>query len=1735
MPKNPASTKATGGGGYTFADKVAAGFLAFLLNGEFPLEPELGIITAVDFESRDSGHHLDDLMLTLRRGSDDGRCLISVKSNEQLTKSGFHAEFGRDVWEQWNSGAESNFNRNKDFLGLVVGVLDEATFVEWQELQKQASSTTSERLVARLSRDGQMSAIQRSLYASLRKTQNGTLRDANETVRLISRLRVLRFSEERETSLMKLCVELVSAGTVEEGAKLWSRLLQLAAENRGAGGHFDLTKLIRDLRPDFALRDYPDFRADWKKIESVSAENIKSTRDVVGSGIQLPRKDQQTGLAAAIDTHNFVAVAGESGSGKSAIVAHILTSRSFKRVIWLTAGQLSKTSHAEVAQSFGLTYSVPELISHSATERCALVVDAFEKFEGEARRRVIELLGSIKEEALVRWKVILTCQPQSLEAAHDLAVQVGISDFHKVDFEKPSIGEVYKAVAGIPAMQALVPRPEVQSILCNLTVLDWVLRADIAQSLSATKAWIGETEIIDAIWERWAGPGTMKFARDSLLRTLAKREGEKLSGAVHVDTIPSTELPLLGELEREGLIRVRGQSVQFAHDLMGDWARYRCLKFEGNNAPEAIKSLAHVPRWGRAIRLYAQTLAERRDGLDGWKAARSELSGEDADSRVAADFFLDALIFAANSEYLLDQVWPDLMDGGAQILNRLLKRLLHVASVPDWRVIGLDDQEWEEQAQAWFRIPQPLYWYPVLRVLSSHSGDVAKHALVRGAEVCALWLRVMPPGMLGRPEAGKLALELAREAQGLLAEGVFFDNHDKVIYEAGLSAAPEYPDECAQIALELCGRRDEPAHAVQRRLDEQKRQAKQMEEWLKNNPEKRRKQPPTPPTIISSLGPLPPPFPDGPSRAVPKGFRAAVMEAGALNGLISVRPEIAREVLLATCIEEPTRREISHDRFDRDRLGLADWRKCHPPIYWKGSFLRFLQDAPAQGVDAVVRLVNHATTQWIENGLGREPTADEKCQYGLHFEFGGRKKCWLGNPYVYGWHREAPLYTDTVSCALMAFERWCYEQIEKGQDIGQRVRFIFEHGESAAFAGVLITVGLRFPAFFTGILQPLLGDIRVYDCQANLARQEAFDGWAYAMTNEPQQAIRLAAEWHRMSHRRMFLGKIVAKLMLTDDATKDYISARETEWKKASTAENDTRGQESAVPEDFEETIKVDRWTLELARYARQLLDDQATLAPSDIAKFAEQVRAVAEGATEDEDARLKLCRTNSVAGGLAVLVVKHRSWLSQTPDVKNWCFTTLKNLKPVTNEEMSVWVINDHQAEAFLGEAGVALLQESNEEWVLRLAFTGITGSDYSSIFFTLLRAYLLRNGLGDRFGELVNAMVSWSALRHAAGRRSGYFGNEVDRLDTFRAPLFRRLAAGKLRGPLIPLKRVETLGRRLVARIDRRTLSKQDREARKVQREWNAQRRKKDHELNRDMPHLDLGVIQRGFGFLHAMLRERESKAEPLLRRYIEELLDMEMRSLPQAPPGDEWSKLDGTPYESDRWIMGCLAEYMARSNSVETARLFYRPILALGPTAKYWVEDLLRSWITVGMPNAIDIGVFASIWEDMIAYAETLPNWQPRDPRYWTPAATLAVDLMGLGEAGSRVLGDCRYQNLIKRMAPVFERWADRWLKYTHAAAWFANFLRTESGRVLLQQGVKQLAAAAPTMPDKEWFDHDLGSLFTDVLRACWKHSQREIEADPGLRQAFLGLLALLCARQIPEALHLRTKVANVLGST
>src|SRR5712692_7210202 len=324
MSKETAPTKATGGGGYTFADKVAAGILAQLLKRTFPLEPDFGPVAEVHFEACDSGQILDDLVLVLKRGAEATRCAISVKSNRQLTKSGFNVEFVRDAWEQWNRADGSSFNRETDLLGLIVGMMDNQLLEEWRGLQKQDFATTPERMLQRLSDSHQSSPTQRAIFESLRRPVGGVSPEPLETARLASRIRVLPFLNGEEGEYINRCAEIVLDGSLEEGAKLWSRLLQLAAENRGTGGYFDLPKLVRTLRPDFELRDYPDFEADWTRIEAVSSENVTGVRTVIGKDIQLVRGHEMDTISTEVAGHDIVVIAGESGSGKSALVSRLV-------------------------------------------------------------------------------------------------------------------------------------------------------------------------------------------------------------------------------------------------------------------------------------------------------------------------------------------------------------------------------------------------------------------------------------------------------------------------------------------------------------------------------------------------------------------------------------------------------------------------------------------------------------------------------------------------------------------------------------------------------------------------------------------------------------------------------------------------------------------------------------------------------------------------------------------------------------------------------------------------------------------------------------------------------------------------------------------------------------------------------------------------------------------------------------------------------------------------------------------------------------------------------------------------------------------------------------------------------------------------------------------------------------------------------------------------------------------
>lgn len=1766
--RDSSSTAATGGKGYTFADKVAAGFLVQMLARTFPLEAALGFIAELHFETKESGRNLDDLHMVLQNSAGNARWSVSVKSNRQLSGTGFNRSLVGDLWADWRGERGTSFDPSSDLFGLVTGTLADGPLHDWEELRQEAADPTPERFLRRIDGKRQISAAKKKLFSSLYPAENPNQAQREATVSLAARLHVLHFNKNREEGrYINQCALLISSGSVEEGTKLWNALCQLAADNRGTGGYFDLPKLLQRLRGTFDLVDYPDFRADWARLDTVSGDNLANVRSVLGADIHLDRSSELAAILKNISEHDITFVAGESGSGKSSLVAQLAREPGrFGHISWLTPAQLSKTSQNEIATTNGLRHALPELIRSSSRSSSLLVIDAVEKFEGEARSRAIELLRALGESGFAGWKVVISGHLQSWERAQRLLEEAGVTDLVKSDLELPSISAIRSAVQDVPGISLLLLRPELQQILRNLMVLDWVLRTNLVQSLSSEPGKrIGETGLINLIWEHWIGKDR-RLERDRLLRELGEHEGEKLSGAVSVDAIKDVQLlDLLEALSSEDLVRITLPSVRFTHDLIGDWTRFRTLSNLDGNSISRIRSLVQIPRWNRAIRLYAQSLLEGKADLADWNKALADLDAPDAESKVTKDLFLEALIFAADAIPLLEAAWPNLIADKGKLLNRLMDRLLFVASFPDPRLRSFVSEENAEASESWFRIPMPLYWIPALFIFSAHAEDVATLALKKGAEVCTLYLRNMPAEMPGRKEAAHLALVLARELQDQVAAWPYSGRDSKVVYEAMLFGAGEDPDSVAQVALEIAGRREEPDHAINRREQAEEEAAAREARWREEHPEEY-KQRRASVTSLPGVSYFPsrrrPPLSDGPQRRIPEGFRSAIMDWGALTSLMALRPDAAKEILLAVCLEDPVHRD---QEGPIRSFGLDWWHNGFPPIYFKGPFYTFLQQSPQAALETIVKLSNIVTEQGLRAERIDPLKADHCERYALKFTVNHRTVHWFGNGQIYYLHRGGRLHDDVLVCALMALEKWLYDEVSAGREIDSYVQYIFENATSLAFAGILVSVGLYHPALFHGCLRPILGNMHIYECQSHAALNESSEPWTISFAGRPQQEIQLAIQWNRMPHRRALLRDLVPRLLVENTETQTYLKECAAEWeatvKPATDDEKETFTLFLArfkpetyvltprpdnmieirptLPEEVEQKRQASQAEAEfrllshgMALQARQILNSGVSLTADKLPEFFQQLRRIQQPEYPDMSDDQMRTRLQSIAGGLAVLFIYHRAWLSENEDAERWCFDVLRNLQDVPSEEHEGPESGNLglSVETFLGELGVFLLQERQDEWIKRLAFDGVTGFYYHSTSQSMARAYLCREGLRETFDELISVVLLWSALRRGATRKTGRY-TQRSVLPGHKSALYARFLDSRLKRRPVTVAMAARLGANLVERIERLDPSEIAR------RQWEKQRKAfeekdRDRDESRDMAQIDYEVIVAGFCFLSLELTSGEPSDQRRATGYVRQLFDLEMTTLPLLEGEDEGREVGGTPYEFDRWILGLAAELLATVTSQNEARAIYEPVLRRGPAAHYWTQDFLESCFTRALPRMVDRALFAEIWRGMVDYTFSVPAWVGRRPGIWFHAESLSVDLMGLRTDAVKVFGRKEYAGLTRAMAPTFKRWGDQWLKYGRVAAWFANYLATESGGSLLRQGIQQFSEVVGSFSERDWEEGGLPLSLTSALAAGWRHASNDIAADSALREAFLRILMELCSRSVAEAIHLRDRISHII---
>ncbi len=237
-------------------------------------------------------------------------------------------------------------------------------------------------------------------------------------------------------------------------------------------------------------------------------------------------------------------------------------------------------------------------------------------------------------------------------------------------------------------------------------------------------------------------------------------------------------------------------------------------------------------------------------------------------------------------------------------------------------------------------------------------------------------------------------------------------------------------------------------------------------------------------------GSLSSPLPDGPWGRVDSAFQKLCLGGDALEPLVLSNPQVAKEVLLALLIEDQEARN-SFDSIS-DNLGAAVFFDWFPPLFFRGPLLFFLKNRPEDGLKFILRFVNFITEVWASRHV-----RPNQSPIGVSIPFQDGERKWLGTGDVYYWYRDQSNCPDSVVVALMALEKWLYDELEANRDISPFIEVILRESKSLSFAGLLSAVGRKEPTLFRGPLQPLLGvsNFLIWELDDSRSTARLSDDW----------------------------------------------------------------------------------------------------------------------------------------------------------------------------------------------------------------------------------------------------------------------------------------------------------------------------------------------------------------------------------------------------------------------------------------------------------------------------------------------------------------------------------------------------------------------------------------------------------------------------------------------------------------
>jgi hypothetical protein len=1731
MKGEPAPPKTTGGEGFVFENDVCAYFLAVMLSGRQALAPLAGALERIDFQTRADGWMVDDALLTIQEQGSRFHAALSIKDCPVLADSTARSEVVKSFWAQFLHHGSNVFDRAQDLLCLVVPPEQGGFAGELEDLISLACKATTTDLASRLEKPRFASQQKRKLWTwfacpkdladqyGVRREHTG---DFLKCVRLLTFDFGLPVSKDVQNALA-ICQDLLESGSAAAARALWDALRAIANEARPKAGSYSLPALLKELRPRFRLRWRSDHRGDWDKLQAHSKDAMASIQSTIGGSVLLARESELGEMDQAAASNPATVILGPSGSGKSVVTKIWAERRSAAdRALWFDARSFEEPDFASVERRWNLSHSLTMLLTVVPTSPAFLVLDGVDRlFSGRAFANVRVLLKALSlADEQSPWRLILTCQPEEwsrirMNLLTDKALLPACKPLVLRELFPNDLSPVWDA---FPQLQRLTLQRPLRSLLCNLKFVDLLARGVMLGAKLETAKWVGESDVINWFWDTLVNRPSDGAARSAFLQRLAESQADALRNDTPLATLPVGELGPLDALLQDRLCSRSEERICFTHDLYGDWARQRILLSRRQDLVGYVTDRLASPQWHRAIRLFGLHLLEQHSNLDEWRAAMADVRAAGKESSSLGDLLLEAAITAPDPLPLLEALWPDLQHEDGRLLRRLLGRFLHMATLPNPLMVALardTSEDLEVFASTHARLPYWPYWLPMLRFLHAHREDVVRLDSVHIARIADTWLRQGLEEWPLRDAAADLGLTIAEAIRAFMRTGGILGGPvkmDALAYRAALAAAKESPERVKAFALEACGRVG-PGGISSVSKQQSDADPQDTAEVLYGFPSG--------------------PWPDGPILRPDHAFRDVALTTDAMAPLIAHAPQVAGEVTLALLIEEPESRRGSFlysSRFRHDSC-IRDVHEWYPPLYVRGLFLSLLQKDPAIGLDVIVKLVNFMVERLVEH-----VEAEGGAVPSLTVNVEGTERRWFGDSHVYCWHRAYPPAPHAIVVALMALEKWLYDELDAGHSIDQTLKILLNRSNNLAFAGVMVAAGKKKPGLLLGPLSPLLALPEVYYWDLALTLQSSAH-LTMGLWNQPKQLVAIAREWQELPSRKIRLDDLSRHLFLNFTQSRGLFATLREGWPRqligvdpedrfykyvehliasfdlGNYAVEETQdGQKFWAynpPEPLrrrqEAELKVvhdKQLLLTFPLHCRQLLDGEHVLRVEHLEEFWTTTRRIAETAraSDMESGLAEPC--NAACGGCAVLVQLHRDWLRQHPDREAWCIKYLVGTTvspPPPAEFDSEGSAGTWEWDHFCAESVPLLWAEDPASPALRGGIARLVFVPHYNTAASLMRtAAAVRDRLGDDFRRLQHLMLQWAGARWEFDIPR-WKAKEGDRRAAWITRAIAEFVEGRLEPRLPPWMEV--------ARII---------QTRKPLKKVNRPRK-----IPRESPGLDVELLRYAFSWIPSLSESRNEAEREGWIEFWREALACTLRMI-GTPSNDDW-EVSGTPYEFDRWVLGRIASVVPEMHGAEDGAALWQPILDLGVGAHYWVKDFLEEWFLQGLWQPPASQRFIEVWKEMLEHAFASPSW--RFSRGWFRLEKLWCTIMGMG-AMYRSRWVEAHRSTVSQMLPYYERWAGRFMNHPGCAIEFAQFLEQPAAAGILCRGLQWLAAAAEAKGF--WQEHEMKSVVAGLLETTWRLSEGALRRSSDGLQAFKRLLQALVDAQEPVALELQHRM-------